>query len=122
MISPCSATGSWKNQPMHDPEAIRSLIQTFELPAVTTSATEAQYQAIVDHINALLQKDFSQLVSLLYRLDVSEAKLRALLQQNPDTDAAILIANLVLERQAQKIRSRRENTRRDHEIDENEKW
>lgn len=107
---------------MHDPEAIRSLIQTFELPATTTSDAEEQYQAIVDHINTLLQKDFSQLVSLLYRLDVSEAKLRALLQQNPDTDAAILIANLVLERQAQKIRSRRENTRRDHEIDENEKW
>lgn len=122
MISPCSVTGSWKNQPMHDPEAIRSLIQTFELPATTTTDAEEQYQAIVDHINTLLQKDFSQLVSLLYRLDVSEAKLRALLQQNPDTDAAILIANLVLERQAQKIRSRRENTRRDHEIDENEKW
>lgn len=107
---------------MHDPEAIRSLIQSFELPVTTASATEEQYQSIVDHINTLLQKDFTQLVSLLYRLDVSEAKLRALLQQHPDTDAAILITDLVLERQAQKIRSRRENTRRDNDISEDEKW
>lgn len=107
---------------MYDAEAIKSLVQTFELPAVSGQDAGQQYQAIADHINALLQKDFTQLVSLLYRLDVSEAKLRSLLQQHPDTDAAILITDLVLERQAQKIRSRREHTRRDHEIDENEKW
>ena len=122
MISRYSAAGSRKNQLMHDPEAIRSLVTTFELPVTTTGETEQQYQSIVDHINVLLQKDFTQLVSLLYRLDVSEAKLRALLQQHPDTDAAILITDLVLERQAQKIRSRRENTRRDNDISEDEKW
>ncbi|HET9431346.1 MAG TPA: hypothetical protein VFO70_09215 [Chitinophagaceae bacterium] len=79
-------------------------------------------QLLTEKVNELLETDFQYLVSLLYRLDVSETKLKGLLKENPGTDAGIIIADLMIERQAQKIRSRSQFRQRDHDIDENEKW
>ncbi len=79
------------------------------------------YEELVAHINHMLQHDFDRLLGILYRIDVNEARLRYMLQSNPDTDAATLIANLIIERQLQKIKTRQE-FRRDDNIDENERW
>lgn len=79
-------------------------------------------QALAAKINELLLGNFQQLISILYRMDVSEAKLRLLLKENPDTDAGLIITDLVIERQAQKIKSRREFRQRDNDISEEEKW
>lgn len=79
------------------------------------------YEELVAHINHMLQHDFDRLLGILYRIDVSEARLRYMLQSNPDTDAATLIANLIIERQWQKIKTRQE-FRRDDNIDENDRW
>ena len=43
-------------------------------------------------INELIKEDFSKLVQLLYRIDVSEAKLKSILQANPNENAGKLIA------------------------------
>lgn len=51
-------------------------------------------------INELIKTDFSKLVQLLYRIDVSEAKLKNILQAHPNEDAGKLIAQIVLERLA----------------------
>lgn len=51
-------------------------------------------------INELIKEDFSKLVQLLYRIDVSEAKLKNILQANPNEDAGKLIAQVVIERLA----------------------
>ena len=51
-------------------------------------------------INELIKNDFSKLVQLLYRIDVSEAKLKNILQEHPNEDAGKLIAQVVLERLA----------------------
>ena len=51
-------------------------------------------------MNELIKNDFSKLVQLLYRIDVSEAKLKNILQANPNEDAGKLIAQIVLERLA----------------------
>jgi hypothetical protein len=51
-------------------------------------------------INELIKNDFSKLVQLLYRIDVSEAKLKNILQVHPNEDAGKLIAVVVLERLA----------------------
>ena len=61
---------------------------------------------LIDKINELIQTDFNALVNILYRMDVSESKLKALLKDHPGDDAAIIIADLIIERQAQKIKSR----------------
>ena len=51
-------------------------------------------------INELIKNDFSKLVQLLYRIDVSEAKLKNILQANPNENAGKLIAEVVVERLA----------------------
>lgn len=76
---------------------------------------------LIVYINHLLIHDFNSLVQILYRVDVSEKKLKELLQQNPQTDAAVIIADLLIERQEQKIKTR-ESFRQDNDIPGEEKW
>lgn len=75
-----------------------------------------------EKINSLLVGDFDRLISILYRMDVSELKLKQLLKENQAEDAAKIIALLMIERQAEKIKSRRQFRQQDNNIDENEKW
>jgi len=63
---------------------------------------------LAERINTLIRSDFNALIQLLYKVDVSEAKLRALLKTHTDEDAGLLIARLILERQQQKILTRRQ--------------
>jgi hypothetical protein len=51
-------------------------------------------------INELIKNDFSRLVQILYRIDVSEAKLKNILSANPSEDAGKLIAQVIIERLA----------------------
>ena len=79
-------------------------------------------ERLSEHINSLIQSNFQKLVSVLYRVDVSETKLKALLQENSGLDAGNIIADLIIERQLQKIKTRRQFSQRGNNIDENEKW
>lgn len=58
-------------------------------------------------INELLQHDFARLAHLLYRVDVDENKLKATLRKRPATDAARVIADLLIQRCAEKVRSKK---------------
>ena len=78
-------------------------------------------QLIVNFLNKLLLTDFEKLISILYRADVNENKLKQVLKENPNTDAGVIIADLIFERQAQKIKSRQE-FRRDSTISDEESW
>jgi hypothetical protein len=55
---------------------------------------------LIAFINDCIQNDFNKLVQLLYRIDVSEEKLKYILQLNPNEDAAKLIAAVIIERLA----------------------
>ena len=55
---------------------------------------------LIAYINDCIQNDFNKLVQLLYRIDVSEEKLKYILQLNPNEDAAKLIAAVIIERLA----------------------
>lgn len=79
-------------------------------------------QLLAEKINELINNDFQKLVSILYRMDVSEIKLKQLLTENPGTNAAVIIADLMIERQAEKIRSREQFSKRDENISDDEKW
>lgn len=67
----------------------------------------------------MLNHDFEKLVQLLYTVDVSEKKLKAELQDHPEKDAATLIADLLLERQAQKKKNIPQG---DEDIPDEERW
>jgi len=79
-------------------------------------------QLLVEKINDLINNDFQKLVLILYRMDVSEIKLKQLLNENAGTNAALIIADLMVERQAEKIRSRQQFSKRDENISDDEKW
>ena len=74
------------------------------------------------YVNQLIVHHFEQLVSLLYRIDVSENKITQVLQQQAGEDAAKLITRLIIERQLQKVESRKHYTRKFPEADDDEKW
>lgn len=82
-----------------------------ELLALTTQNLSLAEQEdikskLVELVNFLIVNDFPALIQVLYRVDVSENKLKHLLRSKPRTDAAVLITNMLLERQAEKIKSR----------------
>jgi hypothetical protein len=75
-----------------------------------------------EYLNQLILTDFQKLIMLLYRIDVSEPKLKQLLQQPPKEDAAKIIAALIIERQLQKIKSRKQYRPANDHFTEEEKW
>ncbi len=81
---------------------------------------------IACYINPLISNNFSKLISILYRMDINEAKLMQLLHDNPAKDAGMIIADLIIERQIQKIKSKKENKGNTiingDDMNENEKW
>ncbi len=78
---------------------------------------------LAKYINHLIQVNFEKLLTLLYRIDVSESKLKELLQEHPGEDAGKIIASLIIERQMQKIKLRNQNRPdTDTDIPEMEKW
>lgn len=83
---------------------------------------EELQSALAIHINQLIQHHFEQLVSLLYRIDVNEAKIKQLLQKHPDENAGNLIAALIIERQLEKLKTRQQFRNPESNINEEEKW
>lgn len=72
------------------------------------------------YCNDLLLHDFPRLVQLLYRVDVSEARLKATLATGED--AGRIMASLMLERVDQIVRTRKQYTRPGNDIPEEDKW
>jgi hypothetical protein len=80
------------------------------------------FEHLAAEINTMIKTNFEQLVQLLYRIDVNEVKLKALLQANPNQDAGVIIAHLLIERQLQKIKLREQFSQNRQQVDDEEKW
>jgi len=78
-------------------------------------------EQIIALVNTLINEDFYSLLQLLYQIDVSENKIRSCLQNDTDKLSADIIADLIIERQLQKIKSRKAFSKNDTFSDE-EKW
>lgn len=59
-------------------------------------------------INELISTDFNALVQLLYKIDVDEEKLKQLLKTFKDTNSSSIIADLIINRQLQKIETKKQ--------------
>ena len=103
---------------MNDERALQEISTELGIVAKENSM---DMQIVYDRINDLINYDFQKLVAILYRMDVNETKLKQLLKENPGTNAGIIIAELMIERQAQKIRSR-QAYKPDENISDDEKW
>jgi len=96
-------------------ELQKQVFESFEidgelLPVVTNN--EEKFQAfrnlLIARIEELAEKNMDKLMWLLYRIDVSERKLHATLKETPPEKFAPVIADMIIERQIQKIKSRNE--------------
>jgi len=104
-----------------DQAIIEQINQSLELSLPDRLSAEELHQRLTAHINHLINHDFEKLVFYLYRIDVNESKMKHLLDQREGENAAGLIADLIIERQLEKIKSRKESKQKG-DIPEDEKW
>lgn len=78
------------------------------------------HKTIADKMNRLLAENFSLVISILYRLDISEKKLKMQLSKSENAPAGDIIATMIIERQLQKIETRK--IFRFNNFSEEEKW
>jgi hypothetical protein len=101
---------------------IANAIPEFQLELKSGGYSYDEFKQMLSaKINFLINSNFSKLVGILYRLDISEKKLKELLAETLDTPASDVIATMIIERQMQKIESRKK-FRHDGEISDDEKW
>lgn len=105
---------------MKDEQPLQTILNKLDITLDQGDYSSAK-QMVIQKINDLIQNDFQRLVSILYTIDVSEKKLKQLLKENTSTDAAVIITELMIERQLQKIRSRQEY-KKDENISDEEEW
>lgn len=105
-------------KPLHDHPVIEQLRTTNVLADLKN---ELFFKQLALYINDLVLNDFDYLVTLLYRIDVDEKKVRVLLANDTTAVAGEIIAHLIIERQEQKIRSK-EQFKPQTNIPDEEKW
>lgn len=83
---------------------------------------EALLLWLTERIEQLIAHDFEGLLFLLYRIDVSEQKVRQMLADTNGEGAALTIATLIIERQKQKLKLRRQMGKFPTSTDDPERW
>ena len=102
-------------------DLIPAINDSLEISLPDNISLEELKEKLAGHINHLINHDFEKLVSLLYRIDVNENKMRNVLDNKEGENAPMLIAELIIERQLQKLKSRKES-KSNNEIPDDEKW
>jgi len=103
-------------------ELIRLLNKELSIEIAEKRSYDEIHTQLAAYINNLIKNDFDKLIAYLYRIDVNEQKLKNLLQRNPEEDAGNIIADLIIERQQQKIKTRELFSTRDNNFEDEEKW
>lgn len=107
---------------METAELIRLLNKELPINFADKKSYDEVKDQLAEYINQLINHDFDKLITYLYRIDVSEPKLKLLLHENQQEDAAHIIAALIIERQEQKIKTREFFSQQANNFDEEEKW
>ena len=91
-------------------EAGSLLQRSFELTVSADDGMELKEvrRVLIEKIKFLLDHDFEKLISILYRIDVPEEKAKRALATSPEKNPADVLADLIIERQVQKVKSRTE--------------
>lgn len=98
----------------NDDDSTKALLWSYEIivPNEMVSLEEHSYNALreklAEHLDQLLTTDFNRLISILYRIDISQEKAMTALAENAQKETAgETLARLIIERQLEKIISRR---------------
>lgn len=99
------------------------------IDAKIASATEIQLQQdesffnnLSDWLNKLINENFEQVIALLYRVDVSENKLKNILATDKSALSGDILARLIIERQLEKLASRKKYKTDPSANSEEERW
>lgn len=95
------------------------LQQDWSLTSADVVSKETILQQLAERISYLMNQNMENFFQLMYRLDVPESKLTAMLF---DQDAAQKIAALVYDRQLQKIKSRADLSGKYKSFDKDLEW
>lgn len=101
---------------------IEQINHDFALQLEPRLSEEALIAALAQFVNELIQTDFDRLIRILYRIDIQEATLKQFLKTHIDQDAGHIIAVLMVERQKQKLETRKLFKRSSDDIPSGERW
>lgn len=110
---------------MQSGQAVYELVeqlQKVDESAGNTDSYQQLQQELAIHINDLINENFSLLISILYRLDISEQKIKMFLRQSNNSTAADIISGLIIERQLQKMASKKASRNTQSDISDDERW
>jgi len=99
----------------------REIIQTINAQLLPESSLSLFKEKLVSYITDLINNDFEKLVRILYALDVNEKKLKETLASS-STDAGVIIVDMIVESQMQKIKTRSQYREKNTNIPDDEKW
>jgi len=77
-----------------------------KLEEIKDIAYDQAFLMIMRVVEDLMAKDFNRLINILYRIDVSEEKLKEALALSNDNPASV-VTKMILDRQLQKIETRK---------------
>ena len=93
----------------------KQLFDSFEidqsfLPTATNEENRfaEMRKILLQRVEELLEKNVEKLMSILYRIDVDEKKVRAMLETNVSLNYAEVLTDLIIERQVEKAKSRQQ--------------
>jgi hypothetical protein len=95
------------NGPADSLALIKDLNQSYGWDLADSLTIQELEALLAEIVNGWIRSDFTRLVQFLYRIDISESRLRLLLEENTEEDTGQLLARLILERLWQKIETRR---------------
>ena len=109
------------NGPTDSQALIKDLNQSYGWELADALTMQELEALLAEIVNGWIRSDFTRLVQFLYRIDISESRLRLLLEENTEEDTGHLLARLILERLWQKIETRRQYKPGETTSDE-ERW
>jgi len=92
-----------------DANSTALLASSFEIAGATDKVTEEELLYVLsDRIGYMIDHKFDYLMHIMYRFDVLEHKIRAAISPENVDPANVALAKLVIERQKERIRLRKE--------------
>ena len=105
-----------------NPNLIAELNHSMAIALPEKISFEEVQHKLSAHINELIKNNFESLVTLLYKIDINEDKLKYLLKDHPGEDAGNVIASLIIERLQQKAIFKKQFINKPSSDDNEEKW
>jgi hypothetical protein len=106
-----------------DPDILADALQRMGgLAATERVDAKTVMERLAEEADRMIREDFARLVAILYRIDINESELKRRLAERTSERAGRIIAEMVVERLAEKKRSREAHRRPSEGIPEDERW